>query len=88
MAIHFVFIVVIAYVLGKFMEKVLPSKGKIGKVLNPHSVRVTPPFVQYSGLYSAIWIPHITPLFQPLRVFLVHAAVHADTRLCVNLVVS
>jgi hypothetical protein len=38
MAIHFVFIVVIAYVLGKFMEKFLPSRGKIGRILNPGPV--------------------------------------------------
>jgi OPT oligopeptide transporter protein len=38
MAIHFVFIVVIAYVLGKFMEKALPRRGRIGRILNPGPV--------------------------------------------------
>jgi hypothetical protein len=38
MAVHFVFIVVIAYVLGKFMERILPSRGRIGRILNPGPV--------------------------------------------------
>jgi hypothetical protein len=47
MAIHFVFIVVIAYVLGKFMEKILPSRGRIGKILNPGPVGVSRLFAQH-----------------------------------------
>jgi hypothetical protein len=31
-----VFLCIIAYVLGEAMAKVLPSKGVLGKYLNPH----------------------------------------------------
>lgn len=31
-----VFLCVIAYVLGEAMAKILPSKGVLGKYLNPH----------------------------------------------------
>lgn len=33
--LHTVFVAVISYVLGAFMAAVLPSKGRIGRVLNP-----------------------------------------------------
>ena len=52
MAIHFVFIVVIAYCLGKVMEKTIPSRGRIGKILNPGPVRFFPEIIQ--AIHSSI----------------------------------
>ncbi|KAF2400856.1 OPT superfamily oligopeptide transporter [Trichodelitschia bisporula] len=34
--IHLVFIAVLSYVLGEVMAKVLPSRGRIGRIINPH----------------------------------------------------
>ena len=62
MAIHFVFIVVIVYVLGKFMEKTLPSRGWIGKILNPGPVGLSRPFARHLWVFLTVWIPNVAPL--------------------------
>lgn len=36
-----IFLAVISYVLGKFLELVIPRKGAIGRFLNPHPVRTS-----------------------------------------------
>jgi hypothetical protein len=56
MHIHFVFIVVIAYVLGKVLEKVLPSRGRIGRLLNPGPVGCFP-FIVCSKKNCANGVP-------------------------------
>jgi hypothetical protein len=37
--IHAVFVVVLSYVFGRVLAKILPSKGPIGRILNPGPVR-------------------------------------------------
>jgi hypothetical protein len=37
--IHAVFVVVLSYVFGRMMHQFLPSKGLIGRILNPGPVR-------------------------------------------------
>ena len=36
--IHAVFVVVLSYVFGRLMHQLLPSKGPIGRILNPGPV--------------------------------------------------
>ena len=36
--IHVVFVAVLSYLLGEAMAKFLPSKGRIGRILNPGPV--------------------------------------------------
>jgi hypothetical protein len=36
--IHAVFVVVLSYVFGRVLHKILPSKGPIGRILNPGPV--------------------------------------------------
>jgi hypothetical protein len=37
-SIHAVFVVVLSYVFGRLMHAILPSRGKIGRILNPGPV--------------------------------------------------
>jgi hypothetical protein len=65
--IHLVFVAVITYVFGTAMARFLPSKGRLGKILNPGPVSTSSamlmPMLSMIGLINNP-VTHVKSFFQ------------------------